>query len=316
MNAFSVADHDLGVQPLRHVDMNEVQNIIKEYGTIQNAYSITMQPVTVNGIDYTANVLDNTNWFHILKGRTVQNNDEIVITEMVANDLNVSIGDVVTINHEHQFTQYKIVGIYMCANSMGANIGMSKDGYAKIGNVNSYIWCYHFILSDHTNNEEIMKILQEKYPMQMDVHTNSWSGLDGIVSTMNLLVIFMYSIVTIFILIVVALTTSRLLNFEQKDLGIYKVLGFTSKKLRKIFALRYIVVTMFGAIIGLILSELLAEKLILQLVKLFGVGEFISNISIINTVLPVLILVLLFGIFSYLLSRKIKKVSLIDLIKN
>lgn len=125
---------------------------------------------------------------------------------------------------------------------MGANIGMNRDGYARIGNVNNYIWCYHFVLSEHSHNEEIMKTLQEKYPMQMDVHTNSWSGLDGIVSTMDMLIIFMYVIVIIFIIIVVALTTGKLLNFEQRDTGIYKSIGFTSNKLRISFAIRFLLV--------------------------------------------------------------------------
>lgn len=315
MNAFSVADHDIGVQPLVHVDMNNVQNIIKNYADIENVYALAMQDVSVNGVDYTANVINDTNWFHILQGRTCTEDDEIVITETVLNELGLKIGDTVTINNERQFREYKVVGIYQCANEMGANIGMSREGYSRIGDVNSYIWCYHFILSNSEHNDEIMKELQRLYPMQMDVHTNSWSGLDGIVSTMRLLVIFMYVIVIIFILIVVWLTTSKLLSSEERDMGIYKAIGFTSNKLRISFAIRFFIISIIGALIGVIFSIFFADKIILSMVKMFGIGEFISRISFANVMIPVLIITAVFTFSAYILSRKIRKVSLIDLIK-
>lgn len=315
MNAFSVANHDIGVQPLVHVDMDVVQNEIEKYARIEDVYALAMQEVSVNGVDYTANVINDANWFHILKGRTCENGNEIVITDTVANELALKIGDTVTVNNERKFEEYEVVGIYQCANEMGANIGMNREGYARIGNVNSYIWCYHFILDNSNHNEEIMKDLQNKYPMQMDVHTNSWSGLDGIVSTMRLLVIFMYVIVIIFILIVVGLTTSKLLSSEKRDMGIYKVIGITSKKLRSSFAIRFFIISIIGGLIGVICSIFFADRIILVLVRNFGIGEFISKISFTNVMIPVIIITIVFSLSAYILSRKIKKVSLIDLIK-
>lgn len=315
MNTFSVADHDIGVQPLNHVDMEKVQNIIRDYGNIENVYALAMQSVTVNGVDYTANIIDDPSWFHILKGKSAEKEDEIVVTEMVANELGVKIGDTVTVTHERQFREYKVVGIYGCANEMGANIGMSRSGYARIGNVNAYIWCYHFILDNHDSNNELMRELQDKFPMQMDVHTNSWSGLDGIVSTMNMLVIFMYVIVIIFILIVVNLVSGKLLNIEKYDMGIYKSFGFTTLDLRKSFATRFLIISFVGGLIGLLLSSIFADRIILSLLRMFGIGEFITHISFISTIIPVLGITLIFGVSALFSSKKIKKASLIDLVQ-
>jgi len=115
MNAFSAADHDLGVEPKVHVDMNEVQNIIRSYAEIENVYSLAMQSVTVNGVSYTANIIDNTSWFHILQGRTVENEDEVVVTQMVADELDIKIGDKVQVSYEHTFREYKVArNIPMC----------------------------------------------------------------------------------------------------------------------------------------------------------------------------------------------------------
>lgn len=115
MNAFSVADHDLGVQPLVHVDMETVQNIIREYADIESVYSLAMESVSVEGVNLTANIINDSAWFHILQGRTVENSNEIVITQMVADDLKIQIGDTVSVNQEHTYRDYKVVrNISMC----------------------------------------------------------------------------------------------------------------------------------------------------------------------------------------------------------
>jgi ABC-type lipoprotein release transport system permease subunit len=310
MDAFSVADHDLGVQPMREVNMKEIESMISSYSRIEETYEVAMQSVTVNGVDYTANVLDQPSRFHILSGRTSTADDEIVITEFVAKDLGVGIGDTVTITHEGKNASYRVTGIYQCANEMGANIGMSREGYAKIGNIDSYIWCHHYILSDHSMNEEIMTTLQKKYRTEIKVHTNSWSGLDGIVSTMHFLTMFMYAIVVIFILVVIVLTGSKLLYAEQGDMAILKSIGFTSHRLRLAFAIRFGIVVAIGSIIGIVLSCILADPVITVLLKLFGIGEFHSAFGFVNSILPAMIVTVLFVAFAYFSSRRIKKVAL------
>ena len=57
---------------------------------------------------------------------------------------------------------------------MGSNIGISLQGYSKIGDITSYIWCYHYILENGLMRDYAMTYLQENY-RGIDVHTNSWS---------------------------------------------------------------------------------------------------------------------------------------------
>ena len=97
-------------------------------------------------------------------------------------------------------------------------------------------------------------------------------------------------------------------------MAIYKSLGFTSSKLRRSFALRFLLVSFLGGVLGMLLSVLFADKIILMLVKNFGIGEFISNITFISTIAPIIILSIIFGIFAYLASKRIKKFKIIDLI--
>jgi ABC-type antimicrobial peptide transport system permease subunit len=66
----------------------------------------------------------------------------------------------------------------------------------------------------------------------------------------------------------------------------------------------------------MIFSILFADSIIAQLVSIFGIGEFVSTLSLINIITPVFLIALLFGIFSYISSGKIKKISIINLVKN
>lgn len=315
MDAFSVANHDLGVQPMTNTNMDEIEELISSYARIEGTYELAMQNVLVNGVDYTANIITNPSRFHIIRGQTSKNDNEIVMTEYVASDLGVDIGDYVHIIHEQRNADYKIVGIYQCANEMGANIGMNVQGYERIGQTDSYIWCRHYILSEHSMNETIMQQLQQSYPLDIAVHTNSWSGLDGIVSTMNLLMVGMYGVVGIFILIVIILTGSKMLSFEQRNMAILKSIGLTSHQLRLFFTLRFTMVVMAGSITGTILSMIFADGIISSLVAMFGIGEFYSSLSFMNTILPIFMITLLFSVFAYLSSYKVKKVALTQLIK-
>ncbi|MDE7248333.1 MAG: hypothetical protein K2N82_00290, partial [Lachnospiraceae bacterium] len=211
MNAFSVADHDFGVQPFnRDVPMDEIERIIEWYSPVQETYELAMESVTVNGQVYEANILNDTDWFHILKG-SVCDGDSILITDTVANELELSIGDTVRVAANGRTENYQVSGIYQCANGMGSNIGMSLEGYSKIGDITGYIWCYHYILENGNVRDYAMNYLQKHY-RGIDVHTNSWSGLDGIVLMMHVLIVIIYLIAAVFIMISVALISGKLLQ--------------------------------------------------------------------------------------------------------
>ncbi len=313
MNAFSVADHDLGVQPFNStVPMDEIERVINWYSPVRETYELAMESVTVNGTEYTANVLNNTDYFHVLSGKVCGGN-EVLITDTVANEQGLAIGDTVKIAAGGRTAEYTVSGIYMCANGMGSNIGLSMAGYSKIGDITGFIWCYHYILEDGGVRDYAMRYLQEHY-QGIDVHTNSWSGLDGIVFMMHLLIVGIYLVAALVILTSVALISAKLLSAETADTAIYKSLGLRGSVLRFSFALRFLLVSAVGGVTGTFVSAALSGKLIGSLFKSFGIGEFHSAPGVLGTLLPTVIVTALFFGFALLLSRKIQRVNMIQLI--
>lgn len=313
MNAFSVADHDLGVQPFGgDVPMDEIERVIAWYSPIRETYELAMESVTVDGQEYEANVLNDTKWFHVLRGR-VCDGDSILITDTVASELQISVGDSVRVAANGRAEHYRVSGIYQCANGMGSNIGMSMEGYSKIGDVTGYIWCYHYILENGNMRDFAMDYLQEHY-RGIDVHTNSWSGLSGIVFLMHILIAVIYLIAAVFILVSVALISEKLLQAETGNMAVYKSMGLVTERLRLSFSLRFLAVAAAGAATGILLSALFADRMVGRLLRSFGIGDFYAGFGMMGTLLPFVAVPVLFFVFAWTFSARLKQVSIVTLI--
>lgn len=273
-----------------------------------------MPGVSVNGVDYTANVITEPERFHILSGRTCLEADEIVLTEFVAADLDVGIGDTVTVGGGTGSMPYRVSGIYQCANDMGANVGLSRDGYAKIGRETAGMWCVHYFLEDVSIQQEVMLALEGLYGGDVYLHENSWPGLFGILSAMRWLMHFMYAVVSVFVFVVTALSAGRLLTMEKKDLGIYRAIGFPPDRLRLSFSLRFGIVSGTGSVLGSLLAVLFTDPLVAALLRQFGISNFSGKPSALNIMIPIVTVTGLFMLFAWLDAEKIRKMRLTVLV--
>lgn len=267
-----------------------------------------MPNVSLNGVDFTANVITEPERFHILKGRACNAENEIVITEFIASDMSLEIGDTVTVGTNSGNGNYVISGIYSCANDMGKNIGMSREGYLKIARDHPNLWCYHYFLKDPDCKYDITAELENLYGGDIHVHENTWPGLFGIISAMRGLTAFMYAAVIVFILIVTVMTSGKIMSSEQRDLGILKSIGFTNLQLEINFAMRFMLTAFIGAIIGIIFAATVTDSVVSAIMKLAGISNFASFPNAFEVIFPALTVIFLFGIFGFISAGKIKKV--------
>ena len=313
MDAFNPSDLHIAAQPMGETTIGQVEQTIENYTEITDSYLLGMPGVTVNGMDMTANVITEPERFHLLSGQTCREAGEVVLTEFVAEDLGVSVGDTVIVAGNRGSGEYMVSGIYQCANDMGMNVGMNREGYDLIGEESPTMWCTHFFLADPALQSEIMQALQDTYGGDVYLHENSWPGLYGILSAMRLLMIFLYVMVAFFVLVVTLLTAGKLLRAEQKDLSIYRTLGFSAGQLRCSFALRFGMTALLGSALGTILSAFLTDPLVAVLMRMEGISNFSSRPDIFTIVLPGMIVTVLFLLFAYLAAGKIRKSSFASL---
>lgn len=107
---------------------------------------------------------------------------------------------------------------------------------------------------------------------------------------------------------------SRTFVREKIDIGIYKALGFTSRNLRLQFAVRFLIVAIFGIIIGTTLSLTLSEKLLSHLLRSMGIVNFVIDYRFITVFLPIAAVALCYFLFAYMAAGKTKRVEVRNLI--
>lgn len=314
MDAFNPADHDLGVQIFGSLTAEEAEKTVLAFSGITDSYWLAMPSAAVNGVDFTINVIDQPKRFHILEGRTCTSENEVVLTEFVAANFGVSIGDTVTVSGGKGSDEYTVSGIYSCANDMGDNIGMNREGWLKIGNDDPRLWCKHYFLTEPSQKYAITEALETAYGGDVHVHENTWPGLFGIISAMRILIVVMYVMTAAFILIVTVMTSGRIISAEQRDLGIYKAIGFHTNQLRTAFAMRFGMTALVGSAVGVILAAVFTDPLVSAVMKLAGISSFSSASSFVSAPLPIFAVTALFAVFAYLASRKIHRTDLTMLI--
>lgn len=310
MDAFNPADMHIGVQCIGDCTVDQARDTIEAHTAVVDEYALAMPGVALNGTDMTANVITEPERFHILQGSTSQSADQVVVTEFVSRDLGVGLGDAVTLSSDQGSAQYTIVGIYQCANDMGLNVGLSAEGYARIGRDNPQMWCHHFFLADESAKQEALLALEDAFGGNAYIHENAWPGLYGIVAAMRMLVAAMVLVTALVVFVAVALSGAKILARERHDLVVCRLIGLTSRYLRASFAIRFAVVAAVGAVIGTVVAAFATDPLVGMLLRLYGVSDFVSHPAWWRVPLPGLLSVALAVVFAYLVSGSIRRVSL------
>lgn len=310
MDAFNPADLDLGVQVMGELSEEEMENVVLSYSGIRDRYDLAMPSVSVNGTNYTANVITEPERFHISRGETCINPDQVVLTEVTAENLGIDVGSTVIIQGDMGSKEYTVSGIYHCANDMGANLGISREGYLSIGRDDSRLWCHHYFLEDSSQKEEITSALETAYGGDVHVHQNTWPGLFGIITAMHLLLAFMYGMIAVFIAIVTVMAGKKILNREQRDLAIYRSIGCSSGMLQVSFAIRFGLTAFVGAVAGTVCAAVFTDSFVSAVMGLAGISNFTSHPGIGNLLVPGAVVILLFFGTAWFMAGKIRKTDM------
>lgn len=313
MTALNVSDYDLGIwYPESGIQAAAEEKMQAEAG-IEDTYIMRMTKGTINHMEYILYSSSKPEYYHILEGRTCRYANEIVITEFVAEDLGVKIGDTVQVSYQGNAGDFLISGIYQCPNDMGLNFGMTLEGYAGIGgypesdNANKYGFLTYYILEDSTKTGELTEWLETTYGEDIVLDENRWGGLESLLGVLSVMNVAEYVVSVFFIAVVAFMTGHRILYRERRDLGIYKSLGFSSGKLRSSFAIRFAIITGLGSILGVTGSAIFTDPLASSVLRMTGVSRITSHLDPVPMMLPAVVVTALFYGFAWLLAGRIKR---------
>lgn len=276
----------------------------------------TLRSYMIDGEEYEAQVFSNPKLFKsILKGRAPLYDNEIIVTELAAENLGKTVGDTVTVKNQNISKKYIISGTFQSVENAGMTFGVSMDAIKRVNpKITTKITYYLLASSDKTG--EVVKLLKQKYgdSIEVDDANKTNSFYDVIISSIKMTTYIIYFISILFVLIVTLMVCDRVFLKEQQDYGIYKAFGFTSSNLRLQFAFRFLIVAMFGSILGIIANMLWSNKLMTALLYHVGITNYAADYTISTICIPPILISFCFFIFAYFISGKIKRVDTKDLI--
>lgn len=246
---------------------------------------------------------------------------EFYMTANKADALGLEIGDKITIKFGDITQDFTFAGGFMDA-IFGANANniqrfiISEEDYERFISAENIEKFYGGeIIYIHTLDTK--KLLSEIAPLTesaaftMDRFTIKFSYVFDMIMTGLLLVVSLILIAVAFV--VLRFTMTFTLSEEFREIGVMKAIGIRNRKIRGLYLTKYAVLAVIGAMIGLVFSFPFGDMLMEISSKSIMISS--QNTMFIN-ILCVLFVINIILLFCFNCTRKVKKMTPIDAVRN
>lgn len=293
----------------------KMEDIIREYSDIEERYGFESTYMILNGEKLYCIMSEDEEVFTVTKGRAPLYENEIVVSQIYAEDMGYNIGDVVEVSFRGRKKSCVISGFITDIKDAGRFFGMNSEAASFF--IDDFVVEYvGYKLSDPDKAEDIKEKIESE--LTGDIHVYIYSGgssFEKMITTVAYSIkAVIYIISAIFALVVVSMICSKTFVREKIDIGIYKAMGFTSRNLRLQFAVRFLIVAFFGIIFGTVLSLSFSEKILSYMLRSMGIVNFVIDYRFLTVALPIAAVALCYFLFAYIAAGKTKKVEVRNLI--
>ena len=335
VDMFSVTKYDLTASFVDEDTQKDIENVISEH-TAYRKYQMSSEYLLFDDVQMYCYIVEDPDMINtIRKGRPCTYDNEVLITQYVADGFHMNVGDTVTVKRGGVARKMVISGIYDSANDMGKNFAISKAAYSKFASEETVSesgvsgaaksssdeeeWSGKGICYDLDNTDECDAIIQEidkRYGDNQGITYSIHSAKDDfeeVAGTVNIaiqgLTLLTYMLGAVFVIVTVIIVCGKVLMREQKDIGIYKALGFTSFRLRCQLAVRFIVTAVVGSLLGIVLALIVSKPFFKAGFESFGIYSFNLSTSVISLVIPLVFMSVLFSVVAFIRAGNIRKVQ-------
>ncbi len=255
-------------------------------------------------------------YMSLLEGRVPEHDNEAMITPGAADDLNVDIGDMITISHGTRSAEYIITGIEQKMERMGRLITLNYDGAEKII-PGRFAINYYVDGADGEDFESLKakidtlrtQVAPDQEWIYADINAIANESAAGIISAMKAVCLLLLLVTIVIIIFVESLVIRSRLVKEWKNMGVSRAVGMTYKQLRSQIMFSNMPAVLLGSLIGILISGAFGRFAIKIMFSLFGFRKIDFDIAPIwLLVTMVLIFVVAAGSAGFF-GRKVKKLQ-------
>ena len=238
---------------------------------------------------------------------------------MLADILQVKIGDEVTVANGKIEKRYIITGLEQSTDQMGKDITMTTDG-ARHLEYNVQRSKYSINVKDHElgNTQSVVRKSEDMFGNRMTRYLNIVEALkSGNEQTIIIaagMVLMMVLISVLVIVLSMNLLVKTLIIKKQKEIGIKKALGFSSGQLRTELVLSMLPQIAIGSAAGAVLGLMGSNPTLASMLSVVGILK--SNMDVYSWmgVVAVMFAVIVSFAIIWIISGRIKKISAYSLI--
>ena len=218
-----------------------------------------------------------TNQNDYLDGVAPKLANEIAITGIMSEKYNKNIGDSIVFEIDGKKQTFLISGTHQTISNEGNMVRLSDDykpvnvvGYQFMGNIKA----------SADEKPQIIENMKEKLD-----HLNIESAMDiigdltgGFMGQLKMIIVLIIAVVSLITFFITSLFVRLLITKEVQGIAIMKSLGFTNGLIRLWQSLRILILLVASIILGVFVANVLGERLVGMLFRLFGLTKFSMDI--------------------------------------
>ncbi len=295
---------------------------VSEIPGITEAYGYSSHNINVEGRETFVFFTDSPEYLDcgVYEGQMFREENEAVIGRLMAEKLGVKIGDEVEVECAGQKARFIITGLQQAVVNMGNRLFISTEGAKRLG-IQPEFSEIRIRVAD-ASGKKVDRALEEARAALGEVCTGvnneyryqrSSENLTMFAALMLILMLILVNAAIIYLVIKLLLKTVFIRR--EKEFGIKKAVGFTSRQLRLQLALSLFPVCLLAAALGAVLGFFLVNPLISLVLSGFGIASADFIVKPVLILFTILIVAAVIFLMTYLMSGRMKRVSAYELIQ-
>lgn len=257
------------------------------------------------------------NGLQYLRGKAPEGKNEIALSYLNANEMEKEPGDTILLLVDNKEQKVVISGIYQDVTS-GGYTAKSKDNFPGLA-ANKYSFSVN--LKDQGEVEkkadEWTRIFGAGVTVDpMEEFINQTLG--GVAKQLRTVVVAVVIIGALLVMLITVLFLKLRLAKDLSEIAVLKAVGFSIQDINKQYMIKTGAVSIMGILVGIILTDLLGEKIVNIALGIAGIGvkkvHLITNPVMEYLICPVLLLGLILFV-TRTVMRTVKKFTVISIIK-
>lgn len=248
--------------------------------------------------------------YDVLRGREPEAEDEIMLTEITAEEMGVVIGDTITFEYPDREETYMITGLYQSMMNLGKGFRVSRTAELD-ENYISAILCIQVEIED-METDEAYECLKEIFPDYGVRQVQEFiDDMMGNISDMIQSVIYLLTVVVLVINgLITALMMKAMIAKERGDVALLKSIGFSNARISAWQIERVLLLLVTSIAMGTVLSRFLASCTMGPIFVMMGASSIQLEVKPLETyIIYPCILLIVTGLVASLCTYDVKKIE-------